>query len=71
MANPVLLSSGATVTAASLVPAVEWALNGFKGGVPESVAGIIAGVLVAAIHAGVNWLNNRPKSTSTPTQPTA
>lgn len=71
MANPVLLSSGATVTAASLVPAVEWALNGFKGAVPESVAGIIAGVLVAAIHAGVNWLNNRPKSTTTPTQPTA
>lgn len=71
MANPVLLSSGATVTAASLVPAVEWALNGFHGGVPESVAGIIAGVLVAVIHAGVNWLNNRPKSSATPTQPTA
>lgn len=71
MANPVLVSSGATVTAASLVPAVQWALNGFHGGVPESVAALLAGLLVAAFHAGVNWLNNRPKSTTTPTQPTA
>ena len=71
MANPVLVSSGATVTAASLVPAVLWALNGFHGAVPESVAGILAGALVAVVHAGVNWLNNRSKSTTTPTQPTA
>jgi len=65
MANPILVSSGVTVTAASIVPAVEWALNGFHGGVPESVASLLAGVLVAAVHAGLNWLSNR-SSTQTP-----
>lgn len=59
MANPVLVSSGMTVTAASVVPAVEWMLNGFRGGVPESVASLIAGLLVAGAHIGINWLNNR------------
>ncbi|MGS1116039.1 hypothetical protein [Castellaniella sp. UC4442_H9] len=66
MANPILVSSGVTVTAASIVPAVEWALNGFHGGVPESVASLLAGVLVAVVHAGLNWLNNRSTPTQTP-----
>lgn len=59
MANPVIVSSGVTVTAASLVPAVEWALSGFPHPVPESVSALVAGALVAAIHLGINWLNAR------------
>lgn len=59
MANPVLVSSGVTVTAASIVPAVEWVLSGFPHPVPESVSALIAGVVVALVHAGINWLNSR------------
>lgn len=59
MANPVIVSSGVTVTAASLVPAVEWALSGFPHPVPESVSALVAGALVAAIHLGINWINAR------------
>lgn len=66
MTNPILVSSGVTVTAASIVPAVQWALNGFHGGVPESVASLLAGVLVAAVHAGLNWLNNRSTTQAPP-----
>jgi hypothetical protein len=66
MANPVLVSSGVTVTAASIVPAVEWALNGFHGGVPETVAALIAGLLVAAVHGGINWINNRNTTQAPP-----
>lgn len=59
MANPILISSGVTVTAASVVPAVEWALSGFPHPVPESVSALIAGALVALVHLGINWLNSR------------
>lgn len=59
MANPILVSSGVTVTAASIVPAVEWLLSGCPHPVPESVSALVAGVLVAVVHAGINWLNSR------------
>ncbi|MBV2180875.1 MAG: hypothetical protein KUL86_06520 [Castellaniella sp.] len=73
MANPILVSSGITVTAASIVPAVEWLLSGCPQPVPESVSALVAGVIVAVVHAGINWLNNRsgvaPAAPTVPTPP--
>jgi len=66
MANPVLVSSGITVTAASIVPAVEWVLSGFPHPVPESVSALVAGALVALIHVGINYLNARANRIATP-----
>lgn len=72
MANPILVSSGVTVTAASIVPAVEWLLSGCPHPVPESVSALVAGVIVALVHVGINWLNNRAGVVSdTPAAPAA
>ena len=59
MANPILVSSGVTVTAASVVPAVEWVLSGCPHPVPEAVSALVAGAIVALAHVGINWLNAR------------
>lgn len=69
MANAVIVSSGVTVTAASLVPAVEWVLSGCPHPVPESVSALIAGALVAAIHIGINYLNARAAAKQAPVVP--
>lgn len=57
----VLVSSGVTVTTASLIPSVNWALSGFVGAAPESLAPIIAGILVALVHYFINRFN-QPKA---------
>lgn len=54
--NKAIISGGLTVSAAELVPSVEWALGGFRGPVPANLSALIAGAVVMALHAGYNWL---------------
>lgn len=46
-----LVTGGATLTAASLVPAVQWAATGFKGVMPPEVQALVAAAAVTVIHA--------------------
>lgn len=61
-----MISGGLTVSAADLIPTVDWALHGFHGPVPANLSGLIAGVLVAAIHASYNAWATRAKQPATP-----
>lgn len=64
-----MISGGLTVSAADLIPAVDWALHGFHGPVPANLSGLIAGALVAAIHAGYEaWATRSSKNTAAPAQ---
>jgi hypothetical protein len=54
--NKAIISGGLTVSAAELVPTVEWALGGFRGPVPANLSALLAGAIVMALHAGYNWL---------------
>lgn len=57
-----LVSGGLTISAADLIPSVDWAIHGFHGPVPANLSGLIAGALVAAIHAGYNaWAERTDK----------
>lgn len=63
-----IVTGGLTVSAASLVPAVEWALGGFPRPVPETVSYLLAGLVAAGAHALYNYLLSRTSS-SQPTTP--
>jgi hypothetical protein len=49
-----LVTGGATLTAASLVPLVEWVAGGCKGPMPPAAQLLVAGVIVTVIHAVSN-----------------
>jgi hypothetical protein len=63
-----LVTGGATLTAASLVPAVQWAATGFKGPMPPEVQLLVAGAIVTVIHAMGNFASTR-YSAKTPAAP--
>jgi small basic protein len=51
------------------MPAVEWVLGlMFHVPVPPSVSSLVAGVVVAAVHAGINAVNARTAAKATPAQ---
>ena len=50
-----IVTGGLTVSAASLVPAVEWVLSGCHTPVPASVSALVAGLLASGIHALYNY----------------
>lgn len=52
-------TGGVVVSAASLVPAVDWVMSGCHGPVPASVSALVAGVLAMAIHAGYAYVSSR------------
>ncbi|MEM5371376.1 hypothetical protein V4C53_35825 [Paraburkholderia azotifigens] len=54
MAKSSLVSGGVTLGVTELVPAVEWAISGFRGPAPASVASLIATALVTGLHAAYN-----------------
>ena len=54
-----LITGSATLTATSLVPAIEWAATGFRGPMPEQVQLLVAGAIVTAIHAIGNVITDR------------
>lgn len=49
-----LITGGATLTAASLVPLVEWVAGGCKGPMQPAVQLLVAGAIVTIIHAVSN-----------------
>lgn len=59
-----LVTGGATLTAASLVPAVQWAATGFKGPMPPEVQLLVAGAFVTVIHAIGNVIAARTAAKS-------
>lgn len=54
-----MVTGGATLTAASLVPAVQWVSAGCPVPMPVEVQLLIAGAIVTAIHAVGNWFAAR------------
>ncbi|WP_193727605.1 hypothetical protein [Paraburkholderia franconis] len=55
-----VITGGITISAATLEPAVSWALAAiFHAPVPDSVSALVTGVVAAAVHAGINALRNR------------
>ncbi|CDY79499.1 hypothetical protein BGLT_02280 [Caballeronia glathei] len=64
-----LITGGATLTAASLVPAVQWASMGFPMPMPPEVQLLVAGALVTAIHAVCNVLAARAAAKAEPKAP--
>lgn len=62
-----LTTGGITVSAATLEPAVSWALTAvFHAPVPESVAVLVTGLIGAAAHSAVNFLAARAAKPATP-----
>ncbi|MFM0141711.1 hypothetical protein [Paraburkholderia sp. RL18-085-BIA-A] len=57
--NKAIISGGLTVSAAELVPTVEWALAGFHGSAPTNLSALIAGAIVMSLHAGYNYIAAR------------
>lgn len=58
MNNP--LATGAIgVGMADILPTVQWAMSGFHGGAPASTSALIAGLIIAVVHFGLNWLQAR------------
>jgi hypothetical protein len=48
-------TGGIAISTATLMPAVEWVLGiVFHVPVPPSVSSLVAGVVVAGVHAGIN-----------------
>ncbi|WP_283149030.1 hypothetical protein [Silvimonas soli] len=69
-----IVTGGITFTAATLVPAVQWALNGFPRPIPESVPYLVSAGLVTGAHSLYNYLITRtsPKiavTSNPPAQP--
>ncbi|KVT86253.1 hypothetical protein WT25_10885 [Burkholderia territorii] len=60
-----LVTGGITIGVTDLVPTVDWILGGCKGPIPASLSSLIAGLIAAAFHAGVEAYTNRGV---TPTQ---
>lgn len=54
-----VVTGGVTVTAATIVPLVQWAMNGFPHPIPPDVPYLIAAALVTGAHAAYNLLAAR------------
>lgn len=54
-----VVTGGVTVTAATLVPLIQWALTGFKAPMPPDVPYLIAAGIVTGVHAAYNWIGTR------------
>ncbi|WP_433693190.1 hypothetical protein [Paraburkholderia phenoliruptrix] len=53
-------TGGIAISTATLMPAVEWMLGLiFHVPVPPSVSSLVAGVVVAGVHAGINAFKAR------------
>jgi len=60
MNSSAVVTGGVAISTATLMPAVEWVMGlVFHVPVPPSVSSLIAGVVVAAVHAGINAVNAR------------
>jgi hypothetical protein len=60
-----IVTGGITISAATLEPAVSWALStAFHVPVPESVSVLVAGAIAYAVHGGINFLKSRAASSA-------
>lgn len=67
MNSSAVVTGGIAISTATLMPAVEWALSlAFHVPVPPSVSSLVAGVLVAGVHAGIDFVKNRAAAKATP-----
>ena len=67
MNSSAVVTGGIAISTATLMPAVEWALGlAFHVPVPPSVSSLVAGVVVAAVHAGIDFIKNRAAAKSVP-----
>jgi small basic protein len=58
-------TGGIAISSATLMPAVEWILGlMFHVPVPPSVSSLVAGVVVAGVHAGINAVKARTEAKS-------
>lgn len=66
-------TGGLVVSAASLVPAVDWVMAGCHTPVPAAVSALIAGLIAAGVHAAYNHFNPDPEDEpdATPAAPVA
>lgn len=68
MNNP--LATGAIgVGVADILPTVQWAMDSFHGAAPASTSALIAGLIIAGVHFGLNWLQARFAAKTPPAQP--
>lgn len=61
-----MVTGGVTLSAATLAPAIAWALNGFPHPIPESVPYLIAAALLTGAHAAFNVITARMASSAKP-----
>ncbi|MFM0306299.1 hypothetical protein P0D71_00695 [Paraburkholderia sp. RL17-383-BIF-A] len=67
--NSAVVTGGVAISTATLMPAVEWALDlMFHVPVPASVSALVAGVLASGAHAALNYIAARvaAKQAATP-----
>lgn len=62
-------TGGLVVSAASLVPAVEWLLSGMPKPVPDTVSYLAAGLIAAGVHAGYNYILARTAAKAAEAKP--
>lgn len=55
-----LITGGTGITVVTLVPPVEWILNGCPRPIPESVPYLIAAGILMCCHALFNYFNKNP-----------
>lgn len=59
MSSPSITTGGVVVSAASLIPAVDYVMAGCHGPVPASVSALVAGLLAMAIHQAYIYVSNK------------
>lgn len=64
-------TGGLVVSAASLVPAVDWVLGGCHTPVPASVSYLVAGLVAAGLHAAYNAIAARSDDKAAAAKPVA
>jgi hypothetical protein len=64
-----VVTGGVTLSAATLVPFVSWALGGFPQPIPESIPYLIAAALLTVGHAAYNMVIARQDKAAPPAAP--
>jgi hypothetical protein len=64
-----VVTGGVTVTAATLVPLVQWAINGFPHPAPDGIPYLIAAGVVTGAHALYNVYAARTAPKAPPAAP--
>lgn len=60
------VTGAVTISAAALVPYVQWALNGGHGPLPDGSALMISSAIVTAAHYAYNYLQSKAEAKAAP-----